>query len=303
MNVLLLSFRQTLGSLRLVGLLYSLTLVLALLVALPFYGTLKAEDQDSRAFLALLDGFDYTVYSDFMHRSERAIDPLLSVGRWLGVLYVFLSVFLAGGILYRFSQPTARFSMSAFLAACSHYAGRFLRLFGVTGLFVLVGAGIWPVAGSLLGVALSDTLTERGQFRLGVGFFCLFVLTATYVLCVGDFAKVLMFREDERNAFRAFGRAGRFVRQNLAQTYGQYWLMILLGTVLFGVYFLLDELIPMRGWATISLMLVVQQAIVFGRIGLKVWWLGMAYHAYGNWQKPVQPSSPPPLAPAQLASP
>ncbi|AQG78115.1 hypothetical protein [Spirosoma montaniterrae] len=291
MNILLLSFRQTLGSLRLVGLIYGLTLVLALVVALPFYSTLKVEDQDSRAFLTLLDGFDYTIYSDFMHRSERAISPLLRAGRWMSILYVFLSVFLAGGVLFRFSQPTGRFSVGAFLAACSHYAGRFLRLFGVTLLFVLTGAGVWLVAGSVVSIALSDTLTERGLFWIGGGFFCLFALTATYVLCIGDYAKVLMFREDERNAFRAFGRAGQLVWQNLTRTYGLYWLMILLGTILFGVYFLLDDLITMRNWPTILIMTVVQQVVIVKRIGLKIWWLGTAYHSYTLLPKPANAPS------------
>ncbi|GAB3642289.1 hypothetical protein [Spirosoma arcticum] len=292
MAILSASFRQTLGLLRLVGLLYGITLVLVLLAALPLYNTLKVEDQNSPAFLNLLTGFDYTVFSDFMHRSARAISPLMSVGRWLGVLYVFLSVFVAGGILSQFAQspglPRAvPFHMTTFWAACSQYAGRFLRLFGVTFLFVLVGAGIWLVAGSLIGTLLSDTLTERGLFWIGLVFFGLFVLTATLLLCIGDYAKVLMFREDEQNAFRAFGRAGRLVWRNLGETYGRYWLLIGIGTGLFGIYFLVDDLITMRNWPTILIMLVVQQALVFARVGLKVWSLGTAYQVYETLPKPA----------------
>lgn len=292
MAILSASFRQTLGLLRLVGLLYGITLVLALLAALPLYNTLKVEDQNSRAFLNLLPGFDYTVFSDFMHRSARAISPLMSVGRWLGILYVFLSVFVAGGILSQFAQPpglrrAVPFHMATFWAACSQYAGRFGRLFGVTFLFVLVGAGIWLVAGSLVGTLLSDTLTERGLFWIGLVFFGLFVLTATLLLCMGDYAKVLMFREDEQNAFRAFGRAGRLVWRNLKKTYGRYWLLIGVGTGLFGIYFLVDNLITMRNWPTILIMLVVQQALVFARVGLKVWSLGTAYQVYETLPKPA----------------
>jgi len=292
MNFLRISFRQTLGSLRLIGLLYGITLVLGLLAALPFYNTLKAEDQNSLSFLNLLNGFDYTVFSDFMHRSARAISPLMSVGRWLGILYVFLSVFIAGGILAQFAQPLGArpviaFQASTFWSACSHYAGRFLRLFGVTFLFVLAGAGIWLVVGSLVSIGLSDTLSERGLFWIGLVFFGLFVLSATLLLCIGDFAKVLMFREDERNAFRAFGRAARLVLRNLGKTYGSYWLLIGIGTGLFGLYFLVDDLVPMRNWPTILTMLVVQQAFVFARVGLKVWSLGTAYGVYATLPKPA----------------
>jgi hypothetical protein len=263
--------------------------------AIPFFNTLKAEGHNSLAFLNLLNGFDYTVYSDFMHQSEKAVDPLFSVGRWLGVLYLFLSLFFAGGILVQFAQPQGATNIGIFLQACSHYVGRFARLFGVTLLFLLAGAGIWLVAGLLVGVLLSDTFTERGLFWIGVIFFALFVLTATLLLCIGDYAKVLMFREDEQHAFRAFGQAGGLVLRNLSKTYGLYWLLLLIGAGLLGIYLLLDAAILMNGWLTILLMFIVQQALVFARVTIKVWSLGTAYAVYATLPKslPVVRSAAP----------
>ncbi|CAN5422456.1 hypothetical protein BH09BAC4_BH09BAC4_40900 [soil metagenome] len=292
MNSLSLAFWQTLRSVRLLWLIYGITLVLGLLVALPFYNTIKIEDQNSLAFMKLLDGFDYTVYSDFMQRSERTIAPLMSVGRWLGVLYVFLSVFFAGGILAQFAQLSQPFSVGLFWQGCSQYVRRFLQLFFVTLLFVVVGGGLWLVMGTLAGIALSDTLTERGLFWIGVLFFALFAITATFLLCIGDYAKVIMFRENESNAFRAFGRAGRLVLRTMGKTYGLYVLLILIGTALFGVYFLLDEAILMSNWFTIMGMLVVQQGLIFARVGLKVWSLGIAYAVYERLPKPVLSPAP-----------
>ncbi|GAB3992832.1 hypothetical protein GCM10028807_26580 [Spirosoma daeguense] len=312
MNSLLLSFRQTLGSLRLVWLLYGITLVLGLIAALPFYNTLKVEGQDSLAFEELLNGFDYTVISDFLHQSKKAVNPLVSVGRWLGLFYLFLSVFFAGGILLRFAQPNSRFDAGTFWQGCTHYVGRFLRLLGVTFVFVLIGGGLWLVAGSLVAVLANDAVTERGQFWIGLSFFVLFALTVTLVLCINDYAKVILFREDQRSALRAFGLAGRLVLRNPVKTYGIYLLLILVGTGLFGIYFLLDSLILMSGWLTILLMFVVQQALIFIRVGLKVWALGTAYSVYGFLPKPqpllrpepvietVQETSIPPENPAPI---
>ena len=297
MSALTASFRQLLASSVFIWLIYGITLALGLLAALPFYNTLKIEDQNSREFLALLDGFNYTIYSDFMHRSGRTISPLMSVGRWLGVLYVFLSVFFAGGILRLFS-PESRQNQGRvgdFFALCSRYMGRFLRLFGVVVLFVLAGAVIWLVIGGLMGVLLSDTFTERGLFWIGVVSFILFVLSATLILCIGDYAKIVMFRDEEQRVFRAFGQAGRLVLRNLGRTYGVYWLFIGLGTALFGLYFLLDGLIPMQNWATILVMFIIQQALVFGRVGLKVWWLGAASDVYSILPKPEAVYLPAPL--------
>ncbi|UFH53836.1 hypothetical protein [Spirosoma sp. KNUC1025] len=297
MNPLISSLQYTLRSVRVLSLIYGITLIMGLLVAFPFYNTLIVEDQNSLAFLKLLDGFDYTIYSDFMHRSKRTLTPLMSVGRWLGLAYLFLSVFFAGGILARFTQFSSvrlsdSFTIGAFWQACSYYVARLLGLFAVTLLFVIVGAGLWLVIGTILALILSDTLTERGQFWIGLLFFTLFALTAAFILCIGDYAKVLMIRDDESNAFRAFGRAGRLVLRNPVRTYGLYCLFILIGTGLFGLYFLIDEAIPIRGWLTILIMFIVQQLFIFARVGLKVWWLGTAYGVYERMPKPVFVSQP-----------
>lgn len=294
MTGLLRSFWQTLGAIRLVWLIYSCTLVLGLLVALPFYTTLTVEDQNSLSFLNLLNGFDYTVYSDFMHQSQRAVSPLLSVGRLMGVLYIFLNIFFAGGILTHFSNPTTPVRLGAFWQGCTRYMGPFLQLFGMTLLFVLAGAGFWLVVGSLVGVTLSDSFTERGIFWITAVFFLLFVLTLTLILCINEYAKVLMVWEGEHNAFRAFGRAGRLVLRSIPRTYGLYWLLLLVGAGLFGIYFLIDAAILMSNWPSILLMLVVQQSLIFARVGLKVWSLSLAGVVYETLPRPI-PASPPVL--------
>lgn len=262
--------------------LYGATLVLGLLVALPFFSTLNAEDGNSLVFLQLLPNFDYTVYSDFMAQSQKAISPLLRVGRWMGLVYALISAFFAGGILYRFAQPGATFRMVDFWRAASTYFRRYLGLLGITILFVLSAGFSWLVIGSLVIIGFEDSLTERGLFWIGFGFFVLFALTLMLVLCIGDYAKVLMFREDETNAFRAFGRASGLVRRNLRATYGPYLLLMAIGAGLFGIYFLLDDLIGMSNWPTIIIMLIVQQAFILSRVVLKVWNLGIIYDVYGR---------------------
>lgn len=276
------SLLTTLRSRPMLALLYGFTMALGLLVALPMFSTLTTEDANSLAPLQMLPGFDYTVYSDFMAQSDKAILPLLSVSRWMGLAYLLLSVFFAGGILYRFSQPGSTFRMVDFWRASSTYFRRYLGLLGVLLLFVFAAAFIWLIAGSLVIIALEDAFTERGLFWIGFGFFCLFAVAATLVLCIGDYAKVLMFREDETNAFRAFGGAVRLVWRNPRATYGRYLLLIAIGAGMFGIYFLLDNLIGMTNWPTILVMAVVQQAFILSRVGLKVWNLGVVSEVYSR---------------------
>ena len=259
------SLKITLRSRRMLWSMYGISLVLGLLVTLPLYATLKTLDDNSLAFMNLLPGFDYTVYEDFMQINGKAISPLLGVGRWLGILYLFLSVFFTGGILLQFAQSTGPLRAGAFWQACSHYVSRNLRLLGVTLLVALLTFGIPFVASIILAVIAEDSFTERGWFFIGFSGFLIGWILATLILCISDYAKVILFR---------------------------YWLMIAIGSALFGVYFLIDSLIGMYNWPTIMLMLIVQQAFIFSRIVLKTWNLGVVYDVYGRLPKPVVPVQP-----------
>lgn len=293
-----LAWQQTLASLPMVGLLYGLTLGLGLLVALPMYGTLTSEDQNSLAFLNLLHGFDYTIVSDFMNRSGAAVKAVFGMVRWLNLTYLFLTIFLTGGILLRFAQlnslysrpvsAVSRFRAGLFWDGCSQYVGRLFRLFGVTLLFVLVTAVIWLIIGILVGSAVSSSYTERETIQVSMVFFTLFALTTTLLLCIGDFAKIILFRDDAHGAFRAFGQAGRLVLRNLSRTYGLYLVFILIGTGCFTLYFVLESLLTIDGWLMVAVLFIVQQMLIASRVALKVWWLGTAYSLVQTLPQPVR---------------
>ncbi|GAA4411610.1 hypothetical protein GCM10023187_37730 [Nibrella viscosa] len=259
---------------------YLISLVLGLLVALPFYGAVRAETDHSLAFDALLDGFDYTVFTDFMQEKGNAISPLLSVGRWASVVYLLLSVFFTGGILMRFAEPHRPVILGAFWQACSHYFRRYVGLFALSTGVVLLLAFVWLIVCTLFILAFADALSERELFGIGLSCFLAFALMVTLVLCIGDYAKVDMLRRDERNALRAFRRASALVFRHLVWTYGLYWVLLLMGAGLFALYFTIESAVGMSNWTTILLMLLIQQVFIAGRIGLKVATLGVSWQVY-----------------------
>lgn len=277
MKFLLQAFFLARQSMRMVLWIYAINGLLGLLILLPAYSTFAAGMGHSMAFPTLLGGFDYTVFSDFMKTSGSTITPLLSVGRWLGVLWLMVSVFLTGGILFRFSQPDEPWRVGVFLADCVQYFRRFAGLLGVVALFSVVLLVIVTLLGTLIGAALYNSVSEQVLFYVGLGTLTVALLVAALVFCIGDYAKVLLFRHDDPNPFRAFGRAGRLVLANTGQTFGPYLLLMGIGTALFGVYFLADSLIGMHNWPTIIILFVLQQAFIVSRIFLKVWSLGTAY--------------------------
>ncbi|GAB3896405.1 hypothetical protein GCM10028803_13960 [Larkinella knui] len=250
-----------------------------LLVLLPAYATLQKQTGSSLEYLKLLNNFDYTVYSDFMQNSQSAIDPLLSVGSWLGVLYLVGSIFFSGGILLSVS-PSAElrqpFRLSRFLPACIQFFGRFFRLFlSISGL-ILVVAVFWMLVGFVVGTSLSDTANEKDM--IWVFLICLFFfsLVTLFLLCVGDCAKILLFRHDETRVFLVFRQAMRLVWTHFLLIFGFYLLLMSMGAACFAIYFLIDSWIVTRGWLSIAALFLFQQLFIFSRVFLKVWTLATA---------------------------
>ncbi|GAB3932244.1 hypothetical protein GCM10028804_46260 [Larkinella terrae] len=252
---------------------------LGLLVLLPAYATLRGEAGSSLEYLKLLNHFDYTVYTDFRHTSGPAIDSLLAVGRWLGGFYLVVSVFFSGGILLEVSpsgpirQP---FQLSRFFPACVHFFGRFFRLFLCVLSAILVIAFIGLFIGALAGYSLSEISNEESVIYLLLGCLLVFGFLVLLLLCAGDYAKVLLFRRDEKRAFLAFTQAMRFVFAHFRLIFGLYLLLLSIGAVCFAIYFLIESLIVTSGWAGIAVLFVFQQLLIFSRVFLKVWTLTTA---------------------------
>lgn len=279
---------NTLRQWHLLVLLFLLTLLPALPPALAFFSMLTSEADGSLAPLQMLPGFNYTVFSDFMHDHGGAVWPLIRAGWWTAVLSLLISVWAKGGILF---SLTNGFSAVTFWQAGTHYFGRNLRLLGVTALFVLLWALSLLLVGTLIGVLLDggfdDPFTERGYVVIGAVVLLLFGLALARILCTSQYASVLMYRQDETAAMQAYGESWRFVGLHTGATFGRYLLLILVGTVLLGTYLLFESAFDARNWLLIGILFLVQQAFVFSRVALNVWSLRIALVNAGSLPHPV----------------
>ena len=276
---------------RLITLVYCFNLLLALVLALPFFGVLKTGASSSLAPTSLLAGFDYTVYKDFMREHGSAVWVLLNQVKWLALAYLLFTVLLSGGVLHTLTQPRS-FSLSSFFEGCGRYFVRFFRLFlFVTILQAIVAAVVYVPLGIFFS-ANEAVEVESSQFLIGLSGFLLHLFLFGWVLLIGDYARISLFRNDSTRVLRAMWRATKFVFRHFAKTYGLYLAVVVFPLALFLLYFLLDAQVTMRTPLTIVLVLLVQQLFIWLRIGARVWLLGseLALHTL------IQPLEEQPVA-------
>lgn len=204
------ALRGTLGRTPLWVTTSALTSLMALAVALPWYGWFDSTLGSRYEPGSLLHSLDETFRFD--HRAGLAAlnDQAAATGAVMALLAMLLGAFTAGGWLQVFLERTKGHSVRRFFFGGSRYFFRFLRVLVLTLLtlqlagYVLYGAPWdWLVNGTLLGLPEGDLdlLPSEATARY-VGFAQdgLFLLTVALVFVWGDYTRTRLALHDGSSA-------------------------------------------------------------------------------------------------------
>jgi hypothetical protein len=89
------------------------------------------------------------------------------------------------------------------------------------------------------------------------------------VVIIGDYGRVMLFKSPTLTPYGAFWKAFSYIFK-WPSAIALFWMIIVLGIILFVVYLGIDSLIGMNSTLTIFVMFVVQQVFVFARTFLKI---------------------------------
>ncbi len=291
------SFYQTLRKGWLSLLFYAVSVLLMAVPVWVFYKELAAAAGHRLVLNELVKDFDFMLFSDFFRKHGKALRPALGWAVFAGFLGSLIYTFLSGGAVSAYLQK-GKTTWGDFLRNSARLFPPYLLLLVMHGIFLFV---IFLVCGLFFFVfaLLAEGSTERGYVLWLLPPFVLLALGMTFGLCVSFYAKVFLALENRLNTVDAFWKAISYVFKN-RRTLAGFWLLIGLGVLLSAVYVQLDKYIGMRSSATIVLMLVVQQLLVFSRSFLKNWNYALAAgfvmeNPVELWQEqPVSPIKEPP---------
>ena len=104
--------------------------------------------------------------------------------------------------------------------------------------------------------------------------FAFFIIT--FLLNVGDYARVLLHRDDLLNPWKAFWKATEYIFQNF-KTMQVYWAIVVVGFLVVLIYLFLESAIGMTSGFKIWLMFIIQQFFIFCRVFIRTWNLSNAF--------------------------
>ena len=261
---------------------YIITLILALLLAIPFRSMLNKIAGNSMSIESMIKGFDFTTYSDFLRSAGHAVYPFITSAVLIGILYFVFTVFFAGGILKFLNDENLKFSAGIFFENCAVYFFRFLRLAVYILILQLIFAFIIFVPLGMVLAFVSDSVQNESAFFYIV-LTCLIVYLFFFllVLIIGDYAKIILFVNDSRKSLKSVWSAVKFVFKHFISTYLLYLLLLVAPLLLFALYFYLDNVIGAVSALTILIMFLIQQVLVWLRTWIKIWFLGSELSLYG----------------------
>jgi hypothetical protein len=274
LTILTQAFRRTAQNWKIVLFIFLIKFCLGLILAFSTFKILQTESHNSLAFNNLITDFDFTVFSDFLNKSSKSLKPLWTLSLALTLISVILNIFFSGGILSQFTLRNT-FRLIDFLKNSAHYFIKFFLLFLIQSLFsVLILLISLLLFGAFGAIGSGNTEPKFVAWLIPafiISFFCI-----TYLLNVGEYAKVLLHRDSLLNPWKAFWKAIIYVFQNF-KTMQIYWLVLLISFIFLLLYLWLESAIGMTSGFTIWLMFLIQQTFIFGRVFMKIWNLSNAF--------------------------
>jgi len=199
--------------------------------------------------------------------APAGIDPVLLA---LGAAYLVLQVFLAGGVFAALRGPGRGFTVRGLLHGSGFYFGRFVRL---ALLVLLIDFLLFRLSVPLARWAdhhARESVSEATADLWLLGRHALLLLAVLWVNMVSGYAKAVIVLEERSSAALALASALAFALTRPLRTFGHYLAVAALGLGLLALWHGLDSSFEPSGYASQAVALLLAQALVFGRIGLRV---------------------------------
>lgn len=260
---------------KMIAFLFLIYLVVALIMALPVIKLICQALDHSVAADRLLKAFDVKIFQTIF--LDIGLDVNLS-GLLIGfaIIYILLQTFFAGGILKILIQGK-RFALRHFLFGCLDYFTRFLRLFLLSLLFIIITFSIFGLLSNLTYYFTQTVTTEFWPYLLlYLRIFIVMVLLGI-INMIFDYAKIIAVANDLHSMIDSMQKAFFFVIGHVYKASTLYILYLLSALAMLAVYWLLENLLDTSDIIGILLFILLSQTYTVSRI-----WIRLSFFAGQN---------------------
>ena len=260
------AFKEGLGSVgqskRYILLVYLVSLLVTLSIAVALSGTIERSLGDSLAGENMLSSFDSSWYSNFSSQASglaatftpsvvgigavfNGLDAFLRGNlastyagiAGVGILYLLMWTFFSGGFISIYAAQDER---PSFFQRAARFFPRFLFL-GVlaAGLYFVVIGFVGSGLRDLIAEQTRETIDERVHLAYTVSGYLIMWLLIWSINLVFDYSKILTVVEEHKSVISAPWRAVSLIFSNFGRTYGLYFMIGGSGVAVMLLYWLM----------------------------------------------------------------
>lgn len=235
-----------------------------------------------------LKGFDFETFFELIIHEGEALHWILYAAFILAFLYYWVSIFLHGGILSvlksrgitgEMENRNNRFAPDFFQGA-GKYFGRFFRLTIYSLLLWLVLGIVYYLVDLLLKSFTAGGTNESAILFRWLSRPIIFLFLYFLVRMIGDYARIRIVAEDSRAVFGSLIQAIRFVFGNFFKTLILYYLVLITGLAIFGIYWVVQKMVPTQTLLPILIAFLIGQIFILSRGWLKIALQAAQLHFY-----------------------
>ena len=258
--------------------LYGFNLIFAYLLTMPVSMMLSKALNNTTAASKVLEAFDISIFATIMDQYGKSLSFSRSI-LTIGLLYMVVNIFFAGGILKIFSGD-GKFNLSDFLGGCVKYFNRFLRLFLFSVLWLILIFILQLLLSKIFGLFTKNASTEHLSIIL---FFIRILFTGillAFVNMVFDYAKIMTVCNDFTAMFQTMKNAIIFVIMSLRKTTSLYALYLFTAIILLAVYLLVESLLSVNSAFMVVVFFILSQLYMLTRVWIRLSFFAGQYTFY-----------------------
>ena len=262
--------REATSRYKMVLLLWFFNFLFGFFIFYLLYNRLSEALSQSTISEGMLSKVNYHFVFEFLTYHGQALGAIRNAALVLIGVYILVSVFLLGGILHSLVETQKTSFLQRFFQGCGKFFWRFLRLFVYSLILWLAFAVFMLILGLVISAFTGNGVNEQLTFylfwvELAIALFFIF-----FINMIQDYARIRIVTEDSRYVFRSLFQSIGYIFKRLGRTLGLYYLFVLTGVALAGVYWLLKSVLPFSSAVAILIMFLVYQIFILSQGWVKI---------------------------------
>ena len=261
---------------RMVIYLWLMNFVFSLIIITPVYILVNKEFSRSLLGDTMAEGFGLLWFADLAYKYKDIPGALAG---WIlapGIIFLFLYIFLNGGLIGRIADEREIINFEKFFSDCGKYFFRFFRVFIISLFGYALVVIFHKLVGSLFKIWTKNASSEWPLIISSNLKFLILLLLFSIIRMYFDYVKIRLVVEDSKRTVLTSILNLAFIGKRFIKAWLLYLLVGIIGLIIGLIYLGISRILPSSGSLVIAVF-IWQQIYIFSRMWVKLLFFSTEY--------------------------